>query len=307
MKDHGVSDSLLTVIKLDEERSKKEKRLYWICKCECGNFTTKLGQHIRGSKNTKPTLSCGCLPTGRKKTDIYLQNFIGQQFERLTVRQYTKTINSQDYYLCDCICGNTTEVRINDLVLGKIKSCGCLRDELTSKRSCKDSEIIGHIFGQLIPEYCIGSDSHGNHIWHCKCSCGNTTDVIANALLQGSIQSCGCLVSKGEAKIKAILQNNNIEFSEQKIFPDLIGDAAPLRFDFFINNQFLLEYDGKQHFDNELHFNNSFEEQNKYKQYDILKNQYCKIHNIPLKRIPYWDLDKITLENIMSDKWLVNN
>ena len=69
--------------------------------------------------------------------------------------------------------------------------------------------------------------------------------------------------------------------------------------------QFLLEYDGKQHFDDELHFNNSFEEQNKYKQYDILKNQYCKIHNIPLKRIPYWDFNKITLENIMDDTYLI--
>ena len=41
--------------------------------------------------------------------------------------------------------------------------------------------------------------------------------------------------------------------------------------------------------------------------YDKLKNEYAKFHNIPLKRIPYWDFDKITLENIMSDKWLINN
>ena len=41
--------------------------------------------------------------------------------------------------------------------------------------------------------------------------------------------------------------------------------------------------------------------------YDQIKNEYAKSHNIPLKRIPYWDYDKITLENIMSDKWLINN
>ena len=42
-------------------------------------------------------------------------------------------------------------------------------------------------------------------------------------------------------------------------------------------------------------------------EYDIIKNNYAKSHNIPLKRIPYWDFDQITLENIMSDKWLINN
>jgi hypothetical protein len=38
---------------------------------------------------------------------------------------------------------------------------------------------------------------------------------------------------------------------------------------------------------------------------DRLKNQYAKEHNIPLVRIPYWERDKITLDMILGDKYLV--
>ena len=36
-----------------------------------------------------------------------------------------------------------------------------------------------------------------------------------------------------------------------------------------------------------------------------MKNKYCLINNIPLVRIPYWERDKITLEMLMGDKYLV--
>ena len=38
---------------------------------------------------------------------------------------------------------------------------------------------------------------------------------------------------------------------------------------------------------------------------DKRKNQWAKEHNIPLVRIPYWERDKITLEMIMSDQYLI--
>ena len=30
-------------------------------------------------------------------------------------------------------------------------------------------------------------------MWHCKCDCGNETDVRASDLKMGKIKSCGCL------------------------------------------------------------------------------------------------------------------
>lgn len=56
MKDHGVPDSLLTVLYLVDEHKTKT---IWHCRCECGNELDIQGIHIR-SGNTK---SCGCLGT----------------------------------------------------------------------------------------------------------------------------------------------------------------------------------------------------------------------------------------------------
>lgn len=38
-----------------------------------------------------------------------------------------------------------------------------------------------------------------------------------------------------------------------------------------------------------------------------MKNEWAKEHNIPLVRIPYWVRDKITLDMILKDEYLVSN
>lgn len=48
-------------------------------------------------------------------------------------------------------------------------------------------------FGLLKALRIIGKDSHGNILWECKCSCGNTKNVGATYLKKGTVRSCGCL------------------------------------------------------------------------------------------------------------------
>ena len=44
------------------------------------------------------------------------------------------------------------------------------------------------------------------------------------------------------------------------------------------------------------------------KLHDKMKNQYCKNKNIPLYRIPYFKLNKISqVEDIFNNKFLLNN
>jgi len=61
---------------------------------------------------------------------------IGKTFGRLTViaRDTSKPMGHghDSYWICSCICGNTTSVRRTDLTSGKIISCGCYRKELLS-------------------------------------------------------------------------------------------------------------------------------------------------------------------------------
>ena len=55
--------------------------------------------------------------------------------------------------------------------------------------------------------------------------------------------SCGHRKSNGEEKIKYILEQNKISYIREKIF-STCKDQKELPFDFYINNKYLIEYDG---------------------------------------------------------------
>lgn len=42
---------------------------------------------------------------------------------------------SRPFVLCKCACGNHGEIKIYDLTYGKSQSCGCFKDEMTTKRN----------------------------------------------------------------------------------------------------------------------------------------------------------------------------
>lgn len=109
--------------------------------------------------------------------------------------------------------------------------------------------------------------------------------------------------SKGERKITELLFQANISFITEKRFADCVFEDTkrPARFDFYINNKYLLEYDGQQHskqgngvFDNEEKFN-------KTQEHDKYKNEWCKNHNIPLIRIPYTHYNDICLDDLLLE------
>jgi hypothetical protein len=60
----------------------------------------------------------------------------------------------------------------------------------------------------------------------------------------------------------------------------------------------LIEFDGEQHFKETNYFKRTLKENQTD---DELKNQYAKEHNLPLVRIPYWEINNITFELLMSD------
>lgn len=111
--------------------------------------------------------------------------------------------------------------------------------------------------------------------------------------------------SKGEEKIMKILNQNNILFKKEVSFKDLNGSKnTPLRFDFAIyrNNKLfcLLEIDGEQHFKFIKYFHKNVFNFYKSKEWDRRKNSYCLVKKIPLIRVPYWELDKLTFKSLFS-------
>lgn len=89
-------------------------------------------------------------------------NLIGQQFGRLeVVRRIANNKHGDAFWFCKCECGNTAEARAADLRSGAIRSCGCIRRELSGSRGrilCADvgkaNATHGHArHGDESPEY----------------------------------------------------------------------------------------------------------------------------------------------------------
>lgn len=65
----------------------------------------------------------------------------GEKHFRLTVVSIGgKSNNVKKYWLCDCECGASVQVRQDHLRSGKIKSCGCLNKQTTGDRNFKHGE-----------------------------------------------------------------------------------------------------------------------------------------------------------------------
>ena len=133
--------------------------------------------------------------------------------------------------------------------------------------------------------------------WHCQCDCGQEKDVSGLSLRQHRSLSCGLHsnVSRGNEKIAKILDEQNILYEREKTF-DSCKDQKVLPFDFYINNQYLIEYDGEQHFTDIPFFD--FQ---KTHNHDLIKNQWCKEHNIPLIRIPYTAYNNLAIEDLLLE------
>lgn len=113
--------------------------------------------------------------------------------------------------------------------------------------------------------------------------------------------------SKGEKKLIEIFKKNNIIFKREFSFMDLTGKKqVPLRFDFAIFNKdgqlvACVDYDGRQHFEYVPYFHKTYSGFLRSKERDRQKNRYCLIKGIIFIRVPYWDLDKLTLERIFKE------
>lgn len=118
-------------------------------------------------------------------------------------------------------------------------------------------------------------------------------------------------MSKGEEKISSLLKSARVSYEKEYSFSDLKYKNTLLRFDFAILSGGrpikLIEYDGEQHF----HYIKKFGSYSDFKhmqENDRRKNAYCLRNGIPLIRVPYWDLDKITYEGIFNtDMYLVKS
>lgn len=95
-----------------------------------------------------------------------------------------------------------------------------------------------------------------------------------------------CNASKGELKIRQILEDNSVDFETQKKFDGCV-DKRPLKFDFYLPmHNLCVEYDGILHYKAVEYFGGQ-EHLEEAQMKDNIKNDFCKENGIRLLRIPY--------------------
>ena len=105
-----------------------------------------------------------------------------------------------------------------------------------------------------------------------------------------------CKKTKGEKKIENFLLENKINY----IYNQTIEQLKPFRPDFYLPDyNLVIEYDGEQHF-KPIKFFNGEEGFKKRKQRDKEKEELCRLNNIDIIRIPFWNTKNI--EKILKTK-----
>lgn len=236
------------------------------------------------------------------------KNELGNKYGKLTVIDFCEErIRNRVCWKCQCDCGKIITVIGTDLRTGRKTHCGCSNPNMINE--------IGNHYGHLTVIAKDMKSANDHHVrWLCQCDCGKIVSVSSNNLRNYEVQSCGCSKrSFGEEEIERILRNNNIDFIEEYFdlsALELIGENNRcLRFDFAIldsqkNVIRLIEFDGKQHFLSIKKWGGE-EALQKRQAYDKIKNNYALRKNIPLVRLPYSLKGKITLKDILGDKYLI--
>ena len=205
--------------------------------------------------------------------------------------------------MCQCDCGKQCEAQASKLKSGHTTSCGGSHSDLII-------DLTGKVFGRLTVLRDSGKrrSGSGGVIWTCQCKCGQLKEVRQDALLSGVTVSCGCIKSRGNEKVANILRNANIDFIPEYIPSDMEGTK---RFDFAVlengSVSYLIEYDGVLHSEYSNSGWDTLERFERTQKRDEQKNEYCRVQNIPLIRIPYTKYDSLTLQDLLLETtdWLL--
>lgn len=228
----------------------------------------------------------------------------------------TNNIGKHTAWKCECLkCGALVNVRIDHLKEQRVKSCGCYNKEVSAEhlrsinhkgKNAKD--ITGLQSGYLVAIEPTEKRKRGFQVvWKCQClNPIHKTPVFCEAttamLTSKKKKSCGCISSFGEAKVSELLTKYNLPYEREKSFDSCrMNKNGAMYFDFYVNNQYLIEYDGIQHFLSKEGGWNTPDNVKLTQERDAYKNQWCKDNNIPLIRIPYTHLDDLIIEDLILE------
>jgi very-short-patch-repair endonuclease len=186
-------------------------------------------------------------------------------------------------------CNEIVETYPRDLINGRYGCPNC------SKRSRKSNDKFLDEVKKMYKNEYIFDEVYINNKTPIRCRhsiCGNSFRVSPGNFLHSKTQCPYCrVISKGENRVRKVLRKLDLEFVEQYKH-DKCHDKRKLPFDFYvIEEDTLIEFDGKQHF--QKSFNESDLDFNLRKYHDKLKDEFARDYNYRLLRISYKDINKI--------------
>lgn len=271
--------------------------------------------HIFDIKPTKFVHRNQRCPKCFKNNILYKENFLNKVYEKY----------GNEYIVLGDYKGYSTKIKFmhNIIECGKIfyktpdkffyrnQVCSCASKN--KKKILVTDNFKKRLLSEVGSEYIlVGEYFDANSevtIKHNINDCNREFDIVARLLFRNEQRCpyCNSKISKGEKRILQFLQENKMNFKTQYQFEDC-KNIYELKFDFVIfdkNNElnYLIEYDGKQHY-MPIDFAGKGEEwaEDQFietKKRDQIKNDYCKNKNIPLLRIPYWEYENI--EEILNN------
>lgn len=184
------------------------------------------------------------------------------------------------------------------------KGAGCRKcaDEANAINQRKDFNDIRNFFAnkpfQLVsrPE---DYTSAFDYCLECECKKHGRFKMCWNNARRGD--GCPrCKMSKGESKIAEILKYNCYTFETEKTFDTCKSNKnRKYRFDFYVDNRYLIEYDGEQHYTNIQRFSNmNYKER---QDVDFIKSEWAINNKIPLIRISYKEINNININDLIPE------
>ena len=202
-------------------------------------------------------------------------------------------INANSPLLVKCPNGH-----ISEITLGNFKSnhrCSCC---MGNKKHTLDyvKEFVKPYNYKVISEKYLGSSEPLT----LECDKAHIYTACFSSFQQG-VRCPYCNLSKGETKIKEVLNSMFVKYEIQKSFNGLIGcGGGMLSYDFYIpEHNLLIEYQGEYH-DGSVS-NQTERAFLKQKEHDRRKLEFAYNNNIELLEIWYYDFDNI--EEILKEKF----
>ena len=110
---------------------------------------------------------------------------IGNKYEMLTpISVSGRGKDGSNLWKCLCECGNNT--LLSSSLVGRTKSCGCLKHK-------SRLITIGKKYGMLTAIEEVPRQNRWGHFFKFKCDCGNEKIAPVSHVFHGKTCSCGCL------------------------------------------------------------------------------------------------------------------